>query len=111
MVDDVAVIVRRVPAAPPDQLRELADTLRDRQGSAVVVLGTASGEDKVLLVATVSKELTSRVQAGRLVKELASRVGGGGGGRPDFAQAGGRDVAKLDQTLQEAPDVVRDLLA
>jgi alanyl-tRNA synthetase len=59
----------------------------------------------------VTKDLTSRVQAGRIVKELAPIVDGGGGGRPDFAEAGGKDPAKIDELLAKAPDVVRDQLS
>ena len=59
---------------------------------------------------SVTKDLTSRVQAGRLVKELAPIVGGGGGGRPDFAEAGGKDPAGIDTLVQKAPDVLRSQL-
>ena len=59
---------------------------------------------------SVSKDLTARIQAGRLVKELAPIIGGGGGGRPDFAEAGGKDPAKIDELLARAPEAVRALL-
>jgi alanyl-tRNA synthetase len=67
-------------------------------------------DGKVSLVISVSKDLTSRVQAGRLVKELAPIVGGGGGGRPDFAEAGGRDASRIDALLEKAPEVLAALL-
>jgi alanyl-tRNA synthetase len=59
---------------------------------------------------SVTKDLTSRVQAGRIVKELAPIVGGGGGGRPDFAEAGGKDPSRIDELLGKAPDVIAGLL-
>ena len=106
-VDGIKVVAREAPAgSPTDQLRDLADTLRDKLGAGVVVLG-ARDEGKVSLVVTVRKELTGRLRAGDLVKVLAKKVGGGGGGRPDFAQAGGREPEKLGAALAEVPDVVR----
>ena len=91
----VAVRVDDVDAAT---LRELADQLRDRLGDAVVLVGSAQGA-KVQLVVTVSKSLVGTFKAGDLVKQVAQVVGGSGGGRPDMAQAGGTDVAKLDEAL------------
>lgn len=108
-VRGIPVLAREVPSAPPDQLRELADTLRDRLGSGVVVLGCPRGE-KVSLVVTVSKDLMTKVKAGNVVRDLAKMVGGGGGGRPDFAQAGGRFPEKLTEALAKAPEVVEALL-
>ncbi len=108
-VGGVRLVAREVPQAPAGELRNLADTLRDKLGSGVVVL--ASRDDhKVSLVATVSKDLTSRVRAGDLVKSLAAVVGGRGGGRPDFAQAGGREPDKLPQLLAAVPEVVAEQL-
>jgi alanyl-tRNA synthetase len=80
-------------------LRELAEKLRDKLGEAVVLVG-APGKDKAMLVLTVSKGLTDRYKAGDLIKGIAQVVGGSGGGRPDMAQAGGTDVAKLDEALE-----------
>jgi len=90
-----------VRADVPDAatLRELAEKLRDKLGSAVVLVGAASA-DKAMLVLTVSKDLTARYKAGDLVRGIAQVVGGSGGGRPDMAQAGGTDVAKLDEALE-----------
>jgi alanyl-tRNA synthetase len=89
-----------VRAEVPDAatLRELAEKLRDKLGSAVVLVG-AAGADKAMLVLTVSKDLTSRYKAGELIRGIAQVVGGSGGGRPDMAQAGGTDVAKLGEAL------------
>jgi len=80
-------------------LRETVDRLKDKLGSAVVVLGCATEDGKVRLAAGVSKDLTGRVRAGDLVNSVAAQVGGKGGGRPDFAQAGGTDPAALDNAL------------
>ncbi len=103
------LIARRVDGLEKNALRGLSDSLRDKLGSGVIVL--ASEQDgKVSLVVSVTKDLTSRVQAGRLVKELAPIVGGGGGGRPDFAEAGGRDASKIDEMLKRAPEVLKSLL-
>ncbi|MGI9329538.1 MAG: alanine--tRNA ligase [Gammaproteobacteria bacterium] len=80
-------------------LRETVDRLKDKLGSAIVVLGCATEDGKVRLAAGVSKDLTGRARAGDLVNAVAGQVGGKGGGRPDFAQAGGTDPAALDAAL------------
>jgi len=109
-IGDAKLVARRVSGLEKDALRGLSDSLRDRLGSGVVVLASET-DGKVALVVSVTKDLTTRIQAGRLVKELAPIVGGGGGGRPDFAEAGGKDSAKIDELLAKAPEVVRALLA
>jgi len=97
---DVSVLGATVEIADPGALRTLADQLRDKLAPAVVVLGAKQADDKVLLVCTVSKELTSRFKAGQLIKEIAGLVSGSGGGRPDFAQAGGSDAARLPEAVE-----------
>jgi alanyl-tRNA synthetase len=112
-VHDVAgakLITRRVEGLEKGALRSLADSLRDRLGSGVVVVASEV-EGKVALVVSVSKDLTARIQAGRLVKELAPIVGGSGGGRPDFAEAGGKDASKIADLLSQAPKTLESLLA
>ncbi len=109
-VAGVKLVTRRVEGLEKGALRGLSDSLRDRLGSGVVVL-VSDVDGKVSLVVSVSKDLTSRVQAGRLVKELAPIVGGGGGGRPDFAEAGGKDASKIDDLLAAAPKVLEVALA
>jgi alanyl-tRNA synthetase len=104
-VSGVKLIARRVEGLEKTALRGLSDSLRDRLGSGVVILAS-DVDGKVSLVISVSKDLTSRVQAGRLVKELAPIVGGGGGGRPDFAEAGGKNAAKIDELISSAPNVL-----
>ena len=89
----------RVDVADAATMRELAEKLRDKMGDAVVLVGAAAG-DKAMLVLTVSKSLTDRYKAGELIKGVAQKVGGSGGGRPDMAQAGGTDPAKLDEALE-----------
>ena len=98
----VKLIARRVDGLEKGALRGLSDSLRDRLGSGVVVIASEN-DGKVALVVSVTKDLTSRVQAGRLVKELAPIVGGGGGGRPDFAEAGGKDPSEIDDAAPEGP--------
>ncbi|MEM6453948.1 MAG: alanine--tRNA ligase [Acidobacteriota bacterium] len=106
----VKLLVREAPGVPAGELRGMADALRDKLGSGVVVLASAGDGDKVALVVTVSKDLTGRVKAGALIKALAGFVGGRGGGRPDFAQAGGRDPKGLPTLIAEAPKVLANQL-
>jgi alanyl-tRNA synthetase len=102
VVDGVKLVTRRVAGLEKAALRTLSDTLRDRLGSGVVVIASENG-DKVALVVSVSKDLTDRIKAGALVKVLAPIVGGGGGGKPDFAEAGGKDASRIDEMLGMAP--------
>jgi len=81
------------------------DTLRERMSSGVIVLGSAM-DGKVTLIASVSRDLTKRIQAGKLVQEMAPLVGGKGGGRPDLAQGGGPDVSRLDGALARVPGLI-----
>jgi len=90
-------------------LRELADQVRDRMESGVLILGSAHGGKAGLLVA-VTKDLTKRLQAGALIKQLAAIVGGGGGGRPDLAQAGGSKPEQLNEALAAAPGLIAEAL-
>src|SRR5262249_43498038 len=100
-VDGITVLATRVEGLDDKGLREMADRLRDRIKSGVVVLGAAQGE-RALLLAAVTKDLVGRYHAGNIIKQLAPLVGGGGGGRPDFAQAGGKDPSRLDEALAAA---------
>jgi len=97
-IGGVAVVAARVDGLDQDGLRAVVDSVRDRLGSGVICLGSVK-DDKVNLVAAVSKDLTPRFNAGKLIQEVARAVGGGGGGRPDLAQAGGKDPSKLDAAL------------
>jgi alanyl-tRNA synthetase len=108
-VKGVKVLSQRVDALDKSQMRNLVDELRGKLGSGVVVLGAAA-EGRVSLIVGVSKDLTGRVQAGKIVGAIAAKVGGKGGGRPDLAEAGGSDVAGLDAALASAKDVVGEML-
>jgi len=108
-VRGVKVLTHRVDNLERAQMRALVDQLRDKLGSAVVVLGSASNGN-VSLIVGVTKDLTSRIQAGKVIGPVAQRVGGKGGGRPDLAEAGGKNVAALDSALSEAYSVVESLL-
>ena len=101
-IDGVKVLAARLDGADAKGLREQVDRLKDKFGSGAIVLGAAEG-NKVILVAGVTKDLTKRVHAGKMVNEVASRIGGKGGGRPDMAQAGGNDPSKLDAALANIP--------
>jgi len=104
-VNGVDVIVQKVAVDSPAALRDLADQLKDKIKSGIVVLGSAAGA-KALLIAIVTKDLTDRFHAGSIVKAMAAVVGGGGGGRPDMAQAGGTRPENLDQALEKAIAVI-----
>jgi alanyl-tRNA synthetase len=105
-VNGIKVLAQRVDALDRGQMRTLVDNLRNKLGSGVVVLGSADGEGKVALIAGVTKDLIGRVQAGKIVALLAKQVGGSGGGRPDMAEAGGKDPSQLDEALKSAAQVV-----
>jgi alanyl-tRNA synthetase len=102
----VKVITRKVDGVEPRGLREMADRLREKHGSAVVAIGSNLGEGKAALIVAVTPDLTSRVKAGDVIKEIAPIVGGSGGGRPDFAQAGGRDPGKIGEALERVVELV-----
>ncbi len=103
------VLAARVDGLDRDQMRSLADTLRNKWKSAVIVLGAADGEN-VALVSAVTKDLTAKVHAGKLIGPVAQAVGGKGGGRPDLAEAGGKDPAALDAALESVYAAVEGAL-
>ncbi|MGG1663258.1 alanine--tRNA ligase [Brevibacillus sp. NRS-1366] len=106
-VDGMNVLATRVSAVDMDNLRGMVDELKNKLGSAVIVLGAVDG-DKVNLVAGVTKDLMDQgIHAGKIIKEVAGRCGGGGGGRPDMAQAGGKDPSKLQEALDAVADLVK----
>ncbi|MGC2110136.1 MAG: alanine--tRNA ligase, partial [Candidatus Korobacteraceae bacterium] len=108
-VKGVKVLATRADNLERTQLRVLIDNLRNKLGSGVVVLGSVS-DGKVALIVGVTKDLTSRVQAGKIIAEVAKKVGGSGGGRPDMAEAGGKDPAALDSALAASYNVVEKML-
>ena len=108
-VRGIKVLAHRVDNIERSQMRTLADQLRDKLGSGVVILGSATNGNVALIVG-VTKDLTSRIQAGKVIAPVAQKVGGKGGGRPDLAEAGGKDPGALDAALGEAYGVVEQLL-
>ena len=108
-VRGVKVLAHRVDNLERAQLRTLVDQLRDKLGSGVVVVGSAANGN-VSLIAGVTKDLTGRIQAGKVVGAVAAKVGGKGGGRPDLAEAGGKDAAALDSALDSVYNIVKSLL-
>jgi alanyl-tRNA synthetase len=108
-VKGVSVLVRKMEGLNVGEARSLADNFKQKIKSGVVVLGSAE-EGKVFLVVGVTKDLTSRISAAEIIKPIASIVGGGGGGRPDFAQAGGTKIEELDKALEESLAIIERFL-
>ncbi len=106
----VKVLVRQVEATDPKALREMNDRFKERIGSGVMVLG-AHHDGKVFLLVGVTKDLTGKIHAGEVIKEVARVVGGSGGGRPDMAQAGGNLPEKLPEALKRAEEILEAKLA
>jgi len=108
-VKGIPVFIQRVEGLNQTELRQLADSLKQKLGSGVVVLGMTSKE-KIFLVASVSQDLTARIKADEFIKNIAPIIKGGGGGRPDFAQAGGRNGAGLDKILQKCYSLLEEMI-
>jgi len=104
-VSGIQVISKKVEGVDPAMMRELAERVRANLGSGIVVLGSTF-DSKAILVTVVSEDLRTRLHAGKIVKQVAELCGGSGGGRPDFAQAGGKEPEKLDQALQAVYNIV-----
>jgi len=109
MVKGVKVIAAEVENVDREGLRQLVDSLRQKLGSGVVALGMPE-DGKVALIAGVTKDLTAKVHAGKLIQALAKRLGGSGGGRPDLAEAGGKDTTGLKVALESVPSLIEPLL-
>ena len=109
-VKGIKLLVQRIDGLERGPMRDLVDQMRGKLGSGVVVLGAAAEDGKVALICGVTKDLTGKVHAGKVVGALAALVGGKGGGRPDLAEAGGSDAAALDGALAKASEVVGGLL-
>ncbi len=106
-INDARILIEAVSGQDANSLRQNAEMLKDKLGSGVVMLGSVVN-DKVLLVCFVSKELVEKgLHAGKIISAAARVAGGGGGGRPDMAQAGGKDASKLDEALQTAREMVK----
>lgn len=110
-INGVALLAATVQAKDMESLRSMADLLKNKLGSGVIVLGASTGE-KVNFVATITKDLLATgLHAGNLLKEVAKIAGGGGGGRPDMAQAGGKNPAKLQEALNQVAVIIKAQLA
>lgn len=107
-INGVKVLVKGFKDKESDSLREIVDKAKDKLGSCIVVLGADNG--KAIFTVGVTKDLTSKVKAGEIVKELAVIAGGNGGGRPDFAQAGGKDGSKVLEALESVKKSIREKL-
>jgi len=110
-VKGVKLVTLRADALERGQLRTLVDNLKQKLGEGVVVLASAQPEGKVALIAGVTPGLVKRIQAGKLVGAVAKLVGGSGGGKPEIAEAGGKDQAQIDAALKAAPALAAELLA
>ncbi|MCV6588128.1 MAG: alanine--tRNA ligase [Marinobacterium sp.] len=108
-VKGIKVLAAQLEGVEPKALRDTIDQLKSKLGSGVVVLA-AAGDDKVSLAAGVTKDLTGQVKAGDLIRELTAKLGGKGGGRPDFAQGGGTDMSALPAVLDSVPELVEAAL-
>jgi len=109
-VKGVKLVTLRADALERGQLRTLVDNLKQKLGEGVVVLASAQPEGKVALIAGVTPGLTKRIQAGKLVGAVAKLVGGSGGGKPEIAEAGGKDQSRIDAALQAAAGIVGEML-
>ncbi|MGB9244161.1 MAG: alanine--tRNA ligase [Candidatus Acidiferrales bacterium] len=109
-IKDVRVLAAKVSGFDRDALRQMIDTLRQKLGSGVVVLFSVE-DGKVALITGVTKDLTSRLHAGKIVQELAKKVGGSGGGRPDLAEAGGKDTSAVESALSTVYPLIDRLLS
>jgi len=107
-IKGIEVLIRRMEGLTMSELRDMADSLKQKMGSGIVVLGAVEA-DRALLVVSVTKDLTARIQAGSLIRAAAPLIGGGGGGRADFAQAGGSRPGELDKALDEIPALIDGL--
>ncbi|MGC1676210.1 MAG: alanine--tRNA ligase, partial [Candidatus Binataceae bacterium] len=105
-VAGVKIVTRRADGVDPRALREMADRMRQKYPSSVIALGSDTGDGKVAILVAVTPDLTARIKAGDIIKQIAPIVGGTGGGRPDLAQAGGRDASKLDEALAKVAALV-----
>lgn len=108
-IKGVSVLVQKVKGLDSTELREMADSLKQKLGSGIVILASTS-DNRVFLVAAITADLTNRIKADDLIKEIAAMVGGGGGGRADFAQAGGTKPEQLDRALEKSYSILEKLI-
>src|SRR6185312_2995807 len=110
-VKGMKLVLHRADSLDRGQLRTLVDNLKQKAGEGVVVVASAQPEGKVAIVAGVTPGLTRRIQAGKLVGAVAKLVGGSGGGKPEIAEAGGKDQAQIGAALSAAARIVGELLS
>ena len=111
VINGVTLMTRKVSGLDKVAMRTLADSLKEELEIGVVVLASVTENNRVHVIVTVTPELTGRVKAGQVVKTIAPIVGGNGGGRADFAEAGGKDSSKIDELLDTSRTVIKQLLA
>ena len=109
-LDGLSILAEQVEASDVDTLRQMTDWFRDRLGSSVVVLGSVINEKPMLVAAATDDAIEKGIHAGNLVRDAAKIVGGGGGGRPNMAQAGGRHADKLSEALGRVAGWVEEKL-
>jgi alanyl-tRNA synthetase len=109
-ISGIKVLKRRADRLDMNGMRTLADQLRDKLKSGVIALGAAAEDGKVSLLVVVTKDLVGKLKAGDLIKPMAAEVGGTGGGRPEMAQAGGKDASRLDAALEKVFSLVESAL-
>jgi alanyl-tRNA synthetase len=108
-INGVKAFILDIGSSDANTIRDISDKIRDKNPDSVIVIA-AENDGKVLLVASVSKDLVSKgVHAGNIIKQTAQIVGGGGGGRPDFAQAGGKNPLKIEEALGKAKEIIGDM--
>jgi len=107
-ISGVKVVATVMDSEKPEELRDMADALKARLGSGIVILGSKHA-DKAIILASVTRDLTDRFSAGEIVKRLAPIVGGKGGGRNDMAQAGGKLADKIDEAIEKAYSAIKDM--
>ncbi len=106
-IDGIKSLAKRIDGLEQKELRDFGDKLRDKLGSGILALGS-SKDGKVSLIVMVSKDLTTRYHAGKIIKDMAAILGGTGGGKPDMAQSGGKDPEKLDAALEALYTIIKD---
>lgn len=105
----IPVLVKRVDGLDIMEIRELADSLKQKLGSGIVLLGAVSGP-KAFIISVVTKDLTARIKAKEIIQQVAPLIGGGGGGRSDFAQAGGKKIDQLDLALEKSFEIIEQMI-
>ena len=110
-IGDASIVIQEIPGGNPNLMRQLIDQIRKKVEPSAVFLTTAQSDSKVMLVAGVSRDLVDKgISAGNWVKAVAPLVGGGGGGKPDMAQAGGKDASALPDAMQAAHRFIEEAL-